>query len=110
MGKDVPAFHYMVAAAGGRSIRCAPYATFGTQLLSDYALAALESRLACLLGNHGLIVVGATLKKTVALTIEVESLCEQYWRTLQVNGANLLSDEEMDRVLLKFNSYGQQAG
>lgn len=108
LGKTVPAFHYMVAAAGGNSIRCSPYATFGTQLLSDYALSALESRLACLLGNHGLIVVGASLKKSLALTVEVESLCEQYWRTLQVGGANLLSDEEMDVVIHKFKSYGKQ--
>lgn len=109
MGKDVPAFHYMVARAGGRSIRCSPYATFGTQQLSDYALSALESRLACLLGNHGLIVVGASLKRALALTVEVESLCEQYWRTLQVGEANLLSDKEMDTVLEKFKSYGKPA-
>jgi L-fuculose-phosphate aldolase len=107
MGKDVPAFHYMVAAAGGRSIRCSPYATFGTQLLSDYALTALESRLACLLGNHGMIVVGSSLKRALSLTVEVESLCEQYWRTLQVGEVNLLPDDEMDLVLHKFKSYGK---
>ncbi len=109
LGKDVPAFHYMVARAGGRSIRCSAYATFGTQQLSDYALSALESRFACLLGNHGLIVVGASLERALALTVEVESLCEQYWRTLQVGGPNLLSDEEMDTVLAKFKSYGKPA-
>lgn len=107
LGKDMPAFHYMIAAAGGKTIRCSPYATFGTQQLSDYALQALEGRKACLLGNHGLIVVGETLKRALALTVEVESLCEQYWRTLQVGGANLLPDEEMDVVLEKFKNYGQ---
>ena len=107
LGKDIPAFHYMIAAAGGNSIRCSPYATFGTQQLSDYALQALEGRKACLLGNHGLIVAGQTLKKTLALTVEVESLCEQYWRTLQVGGANILPDEEMAVVLEKFRNYGQ---
>lgn len=107
LGKDIPAFHYMIAAAGGNTIRCSPYATFGTQQLSDFALQALQGRKACLLGNHGMIVVGETLKKALALTVEVEALCEQYWRTLQVGGANLLPDDEMALILEKFKTYGQ---
>ncbi len=109
LGREVPAFHYMIAAAGGDSIRCAPYATFGSQALSDRALEALEGRSACLLGNHGMIALGRTLPQTLALAVEVESLCEQYWRALQIGPPNLLSDAEMDVVLEKFKSYGQPA-
>ena len=107
--RDIPAFHYMIAMAGGNSIRCTPYATFGTQVLSDLALAALQGRKACLLGNHGLIVLGETLQRALALTIEVESLCEMYWRTLQIGQPILLSDAEMALVQEKFKHYGSNA-
>lgn len=107
--RDIPAFHYMIAMAGGNSIRCTPYATFGTQVLSDLALAALQGRKACLLGNHGLIVLGETLPRALALTIEVESLCEMYWRTLQIGQPILLSDAEMALVQEKFKHYGSNA-
>ncbi len=107
VGLDIPAFHYMIAVAGGKDIRCAPYATFGGQTLSDYAVKALQDRKACLLGNHGMIVLGNTLAGTLALTEEVEALCEQYWRTLQIGKPNLLADAEMEVVLEKFKSYGK---
>lgn len=106
LGRDVPAFHYMIAVAGGKNIRCAPYATFGTQQLSDHALHALEGRKACLLANHGMIAVGSSLGGTLALAVEVEALAEQYWRALQIGQPNLLSDAEMDVVLAKFATYG----
>ena len=104
---EVPAFHYMIAVAGGNSIRCAPYATFGTQALSDHALAALEGRTACLLANHGVIALGADLDRALALAIEVESLCEQYWRALQIGQPVVLPDEEMAIVIEKFKTYGK---
>lgn len=107
--RDIPAFHYMIAMAGGNSIRCTPYATFGTQVLSDLALVSLQGRKACLLGNHGLIVLGETLERALALTIEVESLCEMYWRTLQIGQPILLSDAEMAVVQEKFKHYGSNA-
>jgi L-fuculose-phosphate aldolase len=107
LGRDIPPFHYMIAIAGGRDIRCAPYATFGTQKLSDHALAALEGRKACLLANHGMIAVGPSLAAALALAVEVEGLAEQYWRALQLGSPNLLSDEEMAVVLHKFSTYGQ---
>jgi L-fuculose-phosphate aldolase len=107
LGRGIPAFHYMVAAAGGKDIRCADYATFGTQALSDRALAALEGRNACLLANHGMIAVGDTLAGALALAVEVEALAEQYWRTLQTGTPNLLSDAEMGVVLEKFSRYGK---
>jgi L-fuculose-phosphate aldolase len=107
LGRDIPAFHYMVAVAGGNNIRCAGYATFGTQELADHALGALQGRKACLLANHGMIAVGASLRGALALAVEVEALCEQYWRALQIAPPNLLSDEEMEVVLAKFATYGQ---
>jgi L-fuculose-phosphate aldolase len=107
LGRDIPAFHYMIAIAGGNDIRCAAYATFGTQQLSDHALRALEGRKACLLANHGMIAVGATLADALALAVEVEALAEQYWRALQIGTPNLLSDAEMEIVQQKFRTYGQ---
>jgi L-fuculose-phosphate aldolase len=107
LGRGIPAFHYMVAVAGGKDIRCADYATFGTQALSDHALVALAARKACLLANHGMIAVGGSLADALALAVEVEALAEQYWRTLQTGTPNLLSDAEMDVVLENFRSYGQ---
>jgi L-fuculose-phosphate aldolase len=106
LGRDIPAFHYMVAVAGGNDIRCAPYATFGTQQLADHALVALEGRKACLLANHGMIAVGSWLQGALALAVEVEALAEQYWRALQIGPPNLLTEAEMERVLAKFATYG----
>ena len=106
--REIPAFHYMVAVAGGASIRCADYATFGTQALSDNMLRALEGRRACLLANHGMICFGADLKKALALAVEVETLARQYWHARQAGEPVLLSEEEMTTVLERFESYGQQ--
>jgi L-fuculose-phosphate aldolase len=109
LGRDIPAFHYMIAVAGGKDIRCAPYATFGTQELSDGALAALSGRRACLLANHGMIALGSSLAASLALAIEIEALAEQYWRALQIGAPSVLSDAEMAIVLEKFKTYGQHA-
>lgn len=106
-GQDIPAFHYMIARFGGATVRCAPYATFGTQALSDHALAALADRCACLLGNHGMLVFGRDPAHALALAIELETLCEQYWRSCQLGPPKLLGEEEMAAVLEKFRSYGQ---
>ena len=108
MQKAIPAFHYMVAVAGGRDIRCAPYATFGTQELSDHVLEALRGRKACLMANHGLVCLETGLDKALSLAIEVEQLAKSYLRCLAVGDPVLLDSEEMDRVLLKFKSYGVQ--
>jgi L-fuculose-phosphate aldolase len=107
MNRGIPPFHYMVAIAGGRDIRCAPYATFGTQELSDHAVAALADRRACLLAHHGMISTGATLDAALAVALEVEMLAEIYWRLLQHGEPELLSDAEMDVTLEKFQTYGQ---
>ncbi len=107
--QEIPAFHYMVAVAGGDTIRCARYATFGTQALSDAALEALRGRRACLLANHGMIVLGADLAKALGLAVEVETLAMQYWRALQAGKPKILSKKEMKRVLARFKTYGKQA-
>lgn len=109
MGEDIPAFHYMIAIAGGRNIRCAPYATFGTQALSDNAVTALAARKACLLAQHGMIAVGVSLSNALALAVEVESLARMYWQLRQIGTPPLLDDVEMDIVIEKFKNYGQQA-
>ena len=107
-GRDIPALHYMVAAAGGKSIRCAPYAVFGSQQLSDHVLAALADRRACLLAHHGVIALGADLARAVWLAHEVEVLAKQYLLALQIGAPPLLSDEQMDEVLEKFKTYGRR--
>ena len=104
--QDIPPFHYMIAVAGGKDIRCAEYALFGTQALSDATIVALQERRACLLANHGMIAVGKSLDQAVDITLEVETLCEQYWRALQVGKPHVLSDEEMAEVFEQFKSYG----
>lgn len=107
LGKDIPAVHYMIAAAGGPNIRCAPYATFGTEELSRGAVTALENRLACLLANHGLIACGPSLRKALWLANEVEVLAKQYFLSLQIGVPIVLSDQEMDTVIRKFKTgYG----
>ncbi|MEF8699344.1 MAG: class II aldolase/adducin family protein [Candidatus Accumulibacter sp. UW26] len=106
--RDVPPFHYMIARFGGDTLRCAAYATFGTQALSDAVLLALTDRRACLLANHGMLVFGADLAQAQALAIELEALCEQYWRACQLGQPLLLNAAEMAAVLEKFAGYGQQ--
>jgi L-fuculose-phosphate aldolase len=102
---EIPAFHYMVAVAGGDSIRCASYATFGTAALADHALAALDGRRACLMANHGMVAVGVSPATALALAMEVETLAEQYWRALQVGPPALLSADEMAEALAAFDDY-----
>ena len=106
--RDIPPFHYMIARFGGDTIRCADYAIFGSQALSDAALRAMAERQACLLANHGLLVAGRDLAEALALAIELEELCEQYWRACQLGEPVLLSAAEMAEVIEKFKGYGQQ--
>lgn len=108
LGTEIPPFHYMIARFGGDTVRCADYATFGTQALSDAMLTALDGRSACLMANHGMAVFGRDLDQALAHAIELEALCEQYWRALQIGPPRLLPADEMQRVLEKFATYGQQ--
>ncbi|MDI6025149.1 class II aldolase/adducin family protein [Corticibacterium sp. UT-5YL-CI-8] len=107
--KPIPSFHYMTGVAGGTTIRCAHYATFGTQALSDAAIEALQDRLACLLGQHGQISLGKSPSAALALAIEVETLSRLYVQALTIGEPPILDDEEMARVIqqMKNMSYGQ---
>jgi L-fuculose-phosphate aldolase len=107
LNRDIPAFHYMVAVAGGSDIRCAPYSTFGTQALSDHAVAALAGRKACLLSHHGMIALGASLAAALALAVEVETLAGMYCRVLAIGEPALLGEEEMHAVVDKFAAYNR---
>jgi L-fuculose-phosphate aldolase len=107
-GREIPAVHYMIAMAGGPTIRCAPYAPFGTEALSRAALAALEDRTCCLLANHGMIATGPDLAKALWLALEVETLCRQYAVALQIGAPIVLPDDEIARMIERFKSYGPQ--
>lgn len=110
LNKDLPAFHYMIAIAGGDVVKCAPYALFGSQALSDYVIQALENRKACLLGHHGLIVAAEDLSSALAITEEIESLCAQYLTLLTITPTpTLLSADQMAEVIEKFKGYGKNA-
>lgn len=104
--RPLPAFHYMVAVAGGRDIRCADYATFGSQELSDRVLEALDGRRACLMANHGMLVIAADPGRALSLAQEIENLAQSYLQCLAAGEPVILDDAEMDRVLEKFRSYG----
>lgn len=105
-GMEIPAVHYMIACAGGPSIRCAGYHTYGTAELSRAAIEALVGRTCCLLANHGMIATGANLAKAMWLAIEMETLARQYIMSLQLGGPNILPDDEIARVVAKFKNYG----
>lgn len=105
-GRDIPPIHYMVAAAGGSSVRCATYHTFGTAELSESVVDALDGRRACLIANHGMVACGARLDEALSLAVEVEALARQYVLALQIGDPVLLSEAEIDRVLEKFESHG----
>jgi L-fuculose-phosphate aldolase len=106
--RTIPAFHYMVGVMGGNTLRCASYATFGTQALSDAAIAALEGRMACLLGQHGQISLGTTLEGALWMAVEVETLARMYLQALTLGEPPVLPDDEMERVIgqMKRMSYG----
>lgn len=106
--QQIPAFHYMIAIAGGDSIRCAEYATFGTEQLSKNALNALKDRQACLLANHGMITLGEDLESAFKMALEVEELAKQYFLSRQIGEPVLLNDAEMQINLEKFRSYGKE--
>ncbi len=107
--RPIPAFHYMVAVAGGNDIPLVPYATFGTEELSRHVAAGLAERNAILMANHGQIAVGPTLATALELAHEVEVLAEQYYKVLTLGRPVVLPDDEMRLMLEKFASYGQKA-
>ena len=104
-GLDVPAFHYMVALAGGEDIRCAKYATFGTRELSENIIEALENRKGCLMENHGQVTFGNSLEEAFELAKEIENICHQYINTIKIGEPKILSSSEMDKILEKVKNY-----
>ena len=104
-GKRIPAFHYMVAMAGGNDIKCAKYATYGTRELSKNIIKALKQRKACLIGNHGQIAFSENLSKAFELAEEVENLSNQYIKALKIGKPKILSSKEMNKVLSKAKNY-----
>lgn len=106
--KPIPAFHYMVAAAGGTDIPLADYATFGTKALAENVASVLKDRKACLMANHGVIACGENLDAALALARQVESLAAQYVAAHQIGEPHILDDDEMAQVLERFRTYGQQ--
>ena len=104
-GKSIPAFHYMVALAGGDDIKCAEYATFGTTELSKNIINALEKRKACLMSNHGQVAFGTNLKQAFELAEEVENICHQYIIALKIGNPKILSSTEMNKILDKIKHY-----
>ncbi|MCY0093449.1 L-fuculose-phosphate aldolase [Hoeflea ulvae] len=109
LNKDIPAVHYAIAAAGGPTIRCAPYETFGSQELADRILVALEDRRACLLAHHGVIAAHVSIGRALSLAVTVEELAIHYLNCLPMGEPPVLSDEEIARVVEKFKTYGQQS-
>ena len=107
-GKSIPAFHYMVALAGGDDIKCAEYATFGTEELSKNILKALDKRKACLMSNHGQVVFDTNLEKAFELAEEIENICHQYINTLKIGIPKILSNNEMKKVLEKVKDYKKE--
>lgn len=105
-GRAIPAFHYMIAVAGGSDIRCAPYARFGSRELADAAVAAIAGRNACLLAQHGMIAIGGDLGDAMRVACEVETLARMYWQVLQIGTPPLLDDAEMALVVDRFAGYG----
>ena len=106
--REIPPFHYMIARFGGDTLRCADYAIFGSNSLSTAAMAAMHERKGCLLANHGQLVAARDLDEALALAVELEELCEQYWRACQLGEPVLLNQAEMAEVIERFKGYGQQ--
>lgn len=104
--KEIPACHYMVAAFGGNTVRCGGYATYGTAELSDLTIKAMQDRTACLLANHGMVVIGESLAKAMWRAIELETLAKQYCLSLAVGGPVLLSEADIADTLAGFSNYG----
>lgn len=110
MGREIPPIHYMVATIGGPNIRCAPYAIYGSQELSDFALEALADRKACLLEHHGMIAMGTSLEHAMWVAVEVETLARQYHGCLQLGEPPLLSERQIQDVMDKIAGYGLNDG
>ena len=104
-GKPIPPFHYMIALAGGDDIKCAEYATFGTEELSKNVIKALENRSACLMSNHGQVAFGKNLENAFELAQEDRKYLSSIYYCFKVRKSKILSFEEMKKVLDKAKNY-----
>ncbi len=107
LDEPIPAFHYMVAALGGKEISCAKYATMGTQELADNCVAALGTKMGCLLSHHGVVACAKSLPKALANAVEIENLAKMWVELKKLGGFTMIEDEEMDRIVEKFKTHGQ---
>ncbi|MBN8909508.1 MAG: class II aldolase/adducin family protein, partial [Rhodospirillales bacterium] len=108
LGEALPAFHYMVVQFGGSEVRCAPYVTFGTPALAALAVEALRDRTACLLANHGMIVLGTTAAQALSRSLLLEQLCRQYLLARSAGTPRLLTEAEMAAAKERFRTYGRR--
>ncbi|MBX2853635.1 MAG: class II aldolase/adducin family protein [Rhodobacteraceae bacterium] len=106
--KEIPSCHYMIAAFGGTNVRCAGYARFGSEELSQLAIDAMVNRTACLLANHGMITIGESMGKAMWRAVELETIAKQYYHSLMIGGPVLLSDGEINETMAAFAGYGVQ--
>lgn len=107
--RGIPSCHYMVAAFGGNDVRCADYATFGSERLAELTVEAIQDRTACLMANHGMVAVGSTLEQALWRAVELETVARQYVLALSIGGAELLDDSDMESTLIAFADYGRQS-
>jgi L-fuculose-phosphate aldolase len=108
LGWELPAANYYIAIAGGNTIRCAEYASFGTWELAENSFKAMEDRYACFLANHGLLTCSYDLANAFSIAEETERMAEVYWRSKSVGEPKILADAEVDFMLEKFKTYGQK--
>lgn len=109
LGQDLPAVHYMIAYAGGSTIKCAPYQLFGTRELAASAIKALEGRYACLLGNHGTLAAGPDISYAFSLAQQVEFCADLYLRAKTAGTPRILTDVQISKVIEKaMSAYKKQ--
>jgi L-fuculose-phosphate aldolase len=107
MNWELPAVHYLVAVSGGNNVRCAEYATFGTQQLAENAFEAMKDRYGVFLANHGLLTGAKDLPNAFNKAEEIEFCAEIYCRAKALGEPKILCDKEMEKMLGLFQSYGQ---
>ena len=106
LNEDLPAVDYMVAYSRGRSVKCTPYASFGTTDLAVNALKTMGNQNAVLLANHGMNVVGPNLPKAFAIAEQLEFCAELYVRARTIGKPVILPDDEMDQMVERFMRAG----
>lgn len=107
MNMELPAISYLVAVSGGKNVRCAEYATFGTNELAKSAYEAMKDRYGVFLANHGLLTGAKDLPNAFNKAEEIEYCAELYCKAKAIGEPVILSDEEMEKMVMLFKNYGQ---